>query len=338
MSRTLSCWASGSSWRRFMTEQDTITDFGTTPDGQSVKRVRIEGGGLSAHVITWGASLQDLRLEGHDGGLVLGADTFEPYLGTLRFCGAVVGPVANRIAKGRAPLNGRVLELATNEGDTTLHGGPQAIGQQNWALADHGTDYAVMRLDIADGMNGFAGPISLNVRYAIEEGALVIAITGQSTRPVLLNPAHHGYWSLGARDLSQCRLAINADRYLPVDDKKIPLGAPAPVAGSVFDYRTAADIADVDHNFCLNAPDEQTPWACQLESDRLRMQLFTDAPGLQVYNGAHLPDPFGPRRGLALEPQFWPDAPNQAGYPPIVTTAEAPFSQTSRFTFSRLDI
>ena len=39
--------------------------FGTTKDGETVYRVEIKGGGLTAKIMTWGAVIQDLRLDGH---------------------------------------------------------------------------------------------------------------------------------------------------------------------------------------------------------------------------------------------------------------------------------
>jgi aldose 1-epimerase len=47
--------------------------FGTAADGAAVHRIRIKGGGLSAAILTSGAVLQDLRLEGHDAPLVMAA-------------------------------------------------------------------------------------------------------------------------------------------------------------------------------------------------------------------------------------------------------------------------
>ena len=40
--------------------------FGTTPDGAEVRRVVLASGGLRAAVISWGASIQELWLDGHD--------------------------------------------------------------------------------------------------------------------------------------------------------------------------------------------------------------------------------------------------------------------------------
>lgn len=53
--------------------------FGQTQAGETVYRVVIKGGGLTAKIISWGAVIQDLRLEGHDAPLQLGFDDFDSY-------------------------------------------------------------------------------------------------------------------------------------------------------------------------------------------------------------------------------------------------------------------
>jgi len=54
--------------------------------------------------------------------------------------------------------------------------------------------------------------------------------------------------------------------------------------------------------------------------------LATTAPGLQIFTGDGLVTPghaghggaeYGSRPGLALEPQSWPDAPNNPDFPSI---------------------
>ena len=51
--------------------------FGQLGTGETVDRVILTGGGLTASIITYGAALQDLRLDGHDKPLVLGFDALE---------------------------------------------------------------------------------------------------------------------------------------------------------------------------------------------------------------------------------------------------------------------
>ncbi|MEK1860733.1 MAG: galactose-1-epimerase, partial [Rhizobium leguminosarum] len=75
--------------------------FGQTKAGETVYRVVIKGGGLTAKIISWGAVIQDLRLEGHDAPLQLGFDDFDSYPLYSSYFGATPGRCANRVGGGR---------------------------------------------------------------------------------------------------------------------------------------------------------------------------------------------------------------------------------------------
>ena len=62
-----------------------IQPFGALLDGISVDRVSIVGGGLTAHMLTYGATVQDLQLDGVNYPLVLGSPVLEPYLGPMTY-------------------------------------------------------------------------------------------------------------------------------------------------------------------------------------------------------------------------------------------------------------
>ena len=323
--------------------------FGTTPNGEVVERVTLQRAGVTAKVMTWGASLQDFRVEGIGHALVLGAPDFPPYLDEMRYFGAIVGPVANRIAKGRAPLGDRTLELERNEnGITTLHGGDDGIGQANWRILSHSEASVTLMITQADGVGGLPGPITLKARYSLEEdGALLLEIEATAEQTTYCNPAHHSYWKLDTSPaLHGTELQVMAETYLPLDDENIPVGAPAAVMGSGFDYRSPAPVLrpetdGIDHNFCL-AGQGDMPLAAVVQTDKLRLEVATNEPGLQVYDGAglntrrgHHPHPYGANAGLALEPQHWPDAPNHPEYPSILLEPGQTYRQTSRFKISR---
>ena len=65
--------------------------FGTGPNGETVTRVFLSGGGLRMNVLTWGSIIQDLRLEGHPAPLVLGFDNMPDYLQHSPFFGVTPG-------------------------------------------------------------------------------------------------------------------------------------------------------------------------------------------------------------------------------------------------------
>ena len=313
------------------------------PPEAAVARLEIANGPVRASLMTLGAAVTELRMEGVAHSLVLGSPDLAAYRDAMRYFGAVVGPVANRIAGARAPLGGRVLDLAANEGPNALHGGPRGTSTRLWRLADR--DAASARFDLTwpDGEDGLPGPLHLSATYAIEaDGALRIELEGEGEAPTLCNPAFHGYWVLdGSGTLHDHRLAVAAERYLPVDAAGIPTGDPAPVAGTPFDFRSPRAIGPdsaVDHNFCLDGAGYRE--VARLETDALALAVETDAPGLQIYDAAridtapfagHEGRPYGAHGGLAIEPQLWPDAPNRPGYPPVALVPGERFRQTSRF-------
>ncbi|WP_323716334.1 aldose epimerase family protein [Paracoccus aminovorans] len=307
--------------------------FGTLPDGRAVTRATISGHGLTASVITLGASLQDLRLDGVAHPLVLGFPELRPYLGEGRYCGAVVGRYANRIAHGRAVLDGQALDLDRNQdGRHMLHGGSDGSGTRNWILAEQ-TETSVALADLLpDGHMGFPGAMPVRAIYQILPGpTLQLTITATTDRTSLCNFAQHSYFNLDGSDtVADHRLTVPATSYLPVDADLIPLGPPAPVGGTPLDFRRPVRLGDrlegppIDHNLCLAPERRRLPRrAAVLQAGAVRMELRSTEPGLQVYPANHFSPgapglagrPYGRHAGIALESQLWPDAPNRPDYP-----------------------
>ena len=315
-------------------------------DPPAEESLTIARGPSRARILTYGATLADFRLDGFAHSLVLGSEDAAAYRGPMRYFGAIVGPIANRIAGGRAPLDGRIVTLATNEGDTALHGGPQGLSQRSWSIESRDRHRVVLGIASDPGDGGPPGPLTIRVTYEIEEdGALRLEITGQSPARTFCNPAFHGYWCLGGEGLAGHRLRVAADHYLPTDRALIPTGEIAPVAGTAYDLRSPTPLpaaVDLDTNFCLNGTGfRKVAW---LETDRLAMTVETDAPGLQIYDAAgldtrpargHHGKPYGAFAGLAMEPQLWPDAPNHPEFPSIELSPDRVFRQSSRFRFIR---
>lgn len=321
--------------------------FGTAPDGSKVFRYVISNGGTTASILTWGATLQDFRLNSVDYSLVLGGERFEDYLEKYKYFGAIVGRVANRISCGSAELLGKILTLDKNEGGKTfLHGGHTGSGEQNWKLEFADDTSCKLSLRLNDGDAGFPGNLILTANYFVDDaGALNLKIEGTTDAITFCSPAHHSYWNLSNEpDVSKHVLWIEADNYLPIDADKIPLGAQKKVSGSRFDFRYGRILKQkndevLDHNFCLNTG-KKFRRVCVLSAKDLQLQLETDAVGLQVYDGDHLDirdslthsgKPYRQNAGLAIEPQNWPDAPNNSHFPSIILKPGEVFTQNSKW-------
>lgn len=330
-----------------------LETFGETAGRARVQRVRISGQGLTAWVLTWGAVVQDLRLDGVPHPLVLGFPSFPPYLESTAYFGAIVGRLANRIAGGRARIASRMHRLDRNDGGRhTLHGGSEGSGRRLWRLEDAGEDVVTLRCTLPDGHMGFPGNLEAVATYRIVPGpALALDLSAETDAETLCGFAHHSYFNLdGAGTIHDHRLRIAADAVLPVDEALIPTGEVMQVAGTAFDFRAARPIGAAgigyDHNFCLSEARRPLRAVAALTGPRsgLTLALATTEPGLQVYTGAGLSSgaapglrgtPYGPYAGVALEPQPWPDAPNQRWSALARLRPGEVYRQTSVFRFSR---
>ena len=166
-----------------------------------------------------------------------------------------------------------------------------------------------------------------------------LEIGASTDAPTLMNIANHSYWNLdGSATWTGHKLQINADHWLPVDDLLLPTGEVRAVQAEM-DFRhprtMLPGLPALDHNFCL-APAQRalTEAAVLTGFSGLTMRLFSTEPGLQVYDGRAAILPGGQAyQGLAMEPQGWPDAPNQPGFPPVLLAAGAAYRQNTEWRF-----
>ncbi|AZB65579.1 galactose mutarotase [Cereibacter sphaeroides] len=325
----------------------TLTRFGTAPDGRAVQRIALAAGDLRLALLDRGAILQDLRLAGIDWPLTAGATDLAAYLGPLRWFGAIVGPVANRIGGARACIDGRPTRFVPNEGQTLLHSGAAGTHARHWQPVEIEAGRALLRLDLAAGIDGFPGNRRIEAEFVLDPPAtLRLILTAVTDAPTLMNLANHSYWTLDPEPgIGGQELQIAADHWLPVE-AGLPTGEIRPVSGAM-DFRAGRPLGEtegIDHNFCLaSAPRDLTEVVRLTGRSGVRLTLATTAPGLQVYTGREIDSgPFAGHGGrplrafdaIALEPQHWPDAPNRPEFPPITLAPGETFRQETRFSFS----
>ncbi|HLP67223.1 MAG TPA: aldose epimerase family protein [Rhizobium sp.] len=330
--------------------------FGQTAAGEPVYRVTLVGGGLTMKVITWGAVIQDLRLEGHSHPLVLGFETFDDYPLHSPYFGATPGRCANRIANGRFTLDGREYQLERNEnGVGHLHGGSDGIAKRNWDIVSLAPDRVEMAIVDPDGRAGYPGNCSITATYTLQEhGVLSVVYTSSTDRPTLANVCQHSYFNLdGGEDALGHDLMLAADAYLPVDDRLIPTGEVRPVDGTPFDFRTMSPMNHqwggervlYDHNFCLSPSrvGKRTVAIARSITSGVAMEVRTTEPGVQFYAGAKLNVPvaglegrrYAPFAGFCLETQTWPDAVNHSNFPNAVLRPGEVLRQETEYVFSK---
>ena len=330
-----------------------------THQGREVHEVTLMAeGGLQAQILTFGAVIRDLSLPLAAGGrqpLVLGFPTFDPYPVHSPYFGALVGRYANRIGGGRFTLAGQTYLLDRNEaGTTTLHGGRAGFATRIWDIVDYSDRHVTLGLVSPDGDQGFPGTLQATCRYTLwPDNRLEVALRARTDRPTPVNLTQHSYFNLdGAPDVSDHLLCVHADAYTPIGPEKIPMGQILPLADTPFDLRQPRRIGDLgmalDHNFVLRAALAASPVrpVVDLTAPRanLRLRVSTTKPGVQIYDG-HMLDVavpglggrhYGPRAGLCIETQFFPDSPNQPQFPDTVLAAGADYDHRTIYAFEHI--
>ena len=297
-------------------------------------------GGLQIQVSNYGARWLSCLVPLPDGSrreAILGHATLADHEREPGFFGAVVGRYANRIAGAAFMLDGREHRLIANEGANQLHGGPDGFDRRHWSVVDHGPLHLRLSLHSPHGDQGFPGDVDAEVEYRIDPVRSTVALHfgARTSAPCPVSLTSHPYFNLdgGTAPVLRHRLHVAASRMLPVRPDMIPTGELAAVDGTAFDLRQARRIGDglgqgeqqrrgsgYDHCFVLDdAAARGELAAAELIStdERLSMRLFTDYPGLQVCSGNFVHQSrgrdgqlFERHAGIALEPQFFPDAPN----------------------------
>lgn len=326
--------------------------FGTLPDGQAIEAVTLTGAnGVKARIITLGATLQALDAPDRAGKIAdvtLGYDDARSYVEHPNYWGQTIGRYANRIAGGKFTLDGKSYQLTQNDKANSLHGGTVGFDKRVWRIVSvkNGPVASVtLALTSPAGDQGYPGTLQVTTTYTLDDkGSLTIDFDAKSDAPTIVNLTNHAIFNMAGEGapggIYRHRLTIPASRYTPVNALLIPTGELKAVAGTVFDFEKGRIIEDgirdgrdpqivmgrgYDHNFVLDAGKTAEPkLAARLEdpaSGRV-LELLSDQPGVQIYTGNFLDGTLVGKGGhlyrmgdgIAMEPQLFPDTPNQPSF------------------------
>lgn len=321
--------------------------------------------GLEACVTNYGGRIVSLMVPDKNGRLtdvVRGFDNISRYIDTDNNFGALIGRYCNRIRKGKFKIDSVEYSLPVNNFGNSLHGGPRGFDRQIWNGVQTSDSTLVLSLMSPDGYAGYPGNLNVRVSYTLSaDTALRIDFHAVTDKTTIVNLTNHNYFNLSgnpASDITGETLQIFADGYTPIDETFIPLGTIEPVKGTPLDFRTPAvierrvtDIKNpqvkrangIDHNFVLTSPGSLSIERAKVtdQTSGITLTLFTDQPGLQVYTGNFLdgtlkgkhniPIPF--RGAVCLEPQHFPDSPNNSQWPSTILHPGQDYRTTTIYRF-----
>jgi aldose 1-epimerase len=342
----------------------TMRVFGEV-DGRPVHEVTLRSeAGAEAKVIGWGAVLRDLVVPAGEGRLqrvVLGLNSLEDYIRHSPYFGAIAGRYGNRIGQGRFRLGDCLHQVSLNDGHNSLHGGARGFSHQPWQLAALDNSSAALTLMSPDGDQGYPGNLTVSCLYRLVGLTLRVELTAATDAETPVNLCQHSYFNLdGSPSILDHNLHLAADFYTPTDAELIPTGEVRAVAGTRYDFRASRPVRFADDsgqpsrydiNFVLRrdrlAPSGMDGWslahAATLASatSGVAMEVWTTEPGLQFYDGwmTDVPvaglegRPCGAYAGLCLEPQHFPDSPNQPHFPSTILRPGSAYRQITEYRF-----
>ena len=342
--------------------------FGRTLDGRDVDLYLIKNcNRVEIEITNYGGIVVSLKVpdrQGKTADVVLGYDDLASYERDKWHFGAIIGRYANRIANGKFRLNGAEYTLARNNGPNHLHGGLSGFEKAVWRVPEGSGEQdsrLVLEYVSEDGEEGYPGKMDARVEYSLtDENEFKIHYSAKTEKDTIVNLTNHSYFNLrgaGEDDILLHQLQLSADQFTPVNENLIPTGELRHVDHTPFDFTQPRTIGSrihpddqqlkfgrgYDHNWALNVNRALSPAATLYEPLSGRtMEIFTTEPGIQFYSGNFLDGSvqgkagasYGPRGGLCLETQHFPDSPNHANFPSTVLRAGERYESTTVFKFS----
>ncbi len=349
------------------TEAISKASFGTTKDGKAVDVYTLKNAsGVEARIINYGGIVLSLKVpdkSGQMGDVVLGYDTLAEYEKETPYFGCLVGRYGNRIAKGKFTLNGQTYTLATNNYPNALHGGVKGFDKVVWdakpASSPKGPALELTYVS-KDGEEGYPGTLTVKAVYTLtDENALQLDYTATTDKDTVVNLTQHSYFNLaGKGDILGHVVYLNADKFTPVDATLIPTGELKPVDGTPFDFRKPTAIGErvnandeqikfgggYDHNWVINKPMGELGLQARVTEPTTGrvLEVLSTEPGLQFYCGNFLDGKlkgkggwvYQHRNGFCMEPQHYPDSPNQPNFPSVVLKPGQTYKNTIIYKLS----
>ena len=337
--------------------------------------ISIENEKIIVKLLSTGATLMSFYIKSLDVDIALGFDDPEMYLAKGNASmGKSVGRCANRIGNARFDLNGKEYKLLANNGPNCLHGGEVRFGDREWTVKERSINKVIFTYDSKDMESGFPGNLHVEAIYELNDNELVLTYTGLSDADTIFNMTNHAYFNLNEvkTDILAHELKIPAERINLNDENGMAMDKVIDVKGTPFDFRNFKMIGDavsangvVLNQYCRGILDNIVPTdgsdkrlvdnldtnylyensvektLCVLKNDILQLEIKSDLPGVQVYTGKSLDiegrdGHYGMYAGVAMEPQFCPNAINYNDFMKPILKANEKVAYIIRYAVTKI--
>ena len=316
-------------------------------------QVVLENENIILKLFTYGATLSSFYIKPIDTDIVIGFDEVEPYtLKSSASMGKSVGRCANRIGDAKFSLNNINYNLLANNGPNCLHGGEIRFSDVEWNIKEQSIRKVIFTYDSPDMESGFPGNLHVEAEYELVDNELILTYRGISDKDTIFNMTNHSYFNLSKvkDDILNHELKIDAERINLNDENGMAIEKTIKVDGTVFDFRNFKEIGEavsangillnqyccgirdgiinsdesdkrlldnLDTNYLYENMNLKT--LCELKDQNIKVEVKSDLPCVQIYTGKQLnvdgrDGHYGPYAGVAIEPQFCPNAINYSSF------------------------
>jgi aldose 1-epimerase len=346
----------------------TKEKFGEMPDngGEVDIYTLTNAKGASIKVLNLGGIIFQLNVpdkDGKIGNISANLETVADYLERSPNFGTLVGRYGNRIADAKYSIDGTEIDQTAhaNDNGNLLHGGKNGFHKSLWTVKElKGDDFVGLELTLVSDENhqGFPGTVTCVAVYKFNNSnELEIDYTATTDQATPINLTQHTYFNLSAFTTPTVLdevIEINADQFIPVNEKRIPTGEIVSVEGTPMDFRTPKAIGErieqvsgdpkgYDHCYVLNQKNPEELTFCAKVSDPVTgrtLEVWTTKPGVQFYTGNFLDGTlkafgltYNKNAAFCLETQYFPDSPNQPAFPNTILKPGETYKHTAVFKF-----
>jgi aldose 1-epimerase len=221
--------------------------------------------------------------------------------------GQLLLPWPNRIEGGAYRFGGQDLQLPLTEPArrNAIHGLTRWL---SWRTERSDTSSATLSC-VVNPQPGYPFRLEARVDYRLgSEGLAVrVSLTNTGSQPCPAGAGAHPYLSLGPGLIDSGRLCLQAESYLPSDERGNPTGV-RPVEGTEYDFRSPRELgqAQLDTAFTGLGRDAEGRARVEFESadGARRVVLWLDSAHdyVMLFTGDSIPDSSRRRHGLGVEP------------------------------------
>lgn len=340
----------------FLNEYSIIKFFGNLPDGEAIDSCEMTNkNGMKLKVITYGATITSLKIPLKNGNfidVVLGFDTLEAYLNSFQlknapYFGSTVGRYAGRINNSAFCLNGKWIDLNSNNNGHSLHGGNSGFSQKQWMIKNvkEGENPSItLSYFSPDGEENYPGDVSVDLTYTLsEENELIIEYVATTSQDTVINLTHHSYFNLDGHNstILEQDLSINSNEILETNEHSIPTGQFLNLENNPFNFNQAKKCPQkIDTSFVLNDV-EKFSASLYSSNNNLKMLVYTNQPAIHIYVGGNCNNEIKGKEntdyhnlsGICFETQNFPDAPNHDHFPNAILSKDEVYHHKTIYKF-----